>query len=504
MTSVFISSTSQDLADYRKAAVDTCIRLKLLPVAMQYFDAMPLDAVEGSKQQLEQADVYVGIFAHRYGYIPDGFEKSVTEIEFDYAGELNIPRLCFLVDPEYEYAWPVESIDRENSDKLEIFKERINKTLIRASFTTVDNFAVKLMHSLVQWQPTLENIKPLSTGIAPPRPTLVVGREKDFDNLKSRLSSPDGNSSITIIRGWPGVGKTTLVTALAYHKEIAARFPDGILWAQVGERLESPLTQLKRWATSLGMDNIGNDLEAAKEKLRTLLQNKRMLLIIDDIWQTKDAYPFQVGGPQCAVLATTRFQDVAREMAPTAEDIYLLEVLSTEKSLELLRRLAPTVVSEFPEKSVDLVKDMEGLPLAIRVAGRALEAEIMIDKAKAVELIGELRSSGAVLEHLAPDDRFDPVTGTTPTIRLLLQRSTDRLDAVTRRHFMFLGGFASKPATFDLIAMKAVWKVVDPLPSVRKLIDCGLLEPIPSVGRFWMHQLLVMHARSLLTSKKSG
>jgi hypothetical protein len=304
---------------------------------------------------------------------------------------------------------------------------------------------------------------------------------------------------MTIIRGWPGVGKTTLVTALAYDKDIAATFQDGILWGQVGEGPQSPLTQLKRWANSLGVDGIGSDLNTAKDRLRTIVQHKRVLFIIDDIWKTEDAIALQIAGPQCAVLVTTRFQDVARELAPTADDIYVLGVLSTEKALELLRRLAPNIVREFPEKSVDLVNDLEGLPLAIRVAGRVLEAEIILDKAGAIKLLDELRSSSVLLEHKAPEDRFDAQTGTTPTIQLLLQRSTDRLDEETREHFMFLGGFAAKPATFDLVAMKAVWEVIDPLPSVRKLIDCGLLEPIPSEGRFWMHQVLVMHARSLLT-----
>jgi len=60
-----------------------------------------------------------------------------------------------------------------------------------------------------------------------------------------------------------------------------------------------------------------------------------------------------------------------------------------------------------------------------------------------------------------------------------------------------LGAFAPKPATFDLAMMKAVWEVEDPRPAVRVLIDRGLLEPIVESGRFQMHALLVMHARSL-------
>src|SRR4051812_38746443 len=66
---VFISSTGLDLKEYREAARDICLGLQLYPDMMEYFEAMGLGATAGSKQKLEQADLYVGIFAHRYGYI---------------------------------------------------------------------------------------------------------------------------------------------------------------------------------------------------------------------------------------------------------------------------------------------------------------------------------------------------------------------------------------------------------------------------------------------------
>ena len=46
--------------------------------------------------------------------------------------------------------------------------------------------------------------------------------------------------------------------------------------------------------------------------------------------------------------------------------------------------------------------------------------------------------------------------------------------------------------------MKAVWQVDNVKPIVHKLVDRGLLEPIPSLGRFWMHAILVRHATVML------
>ena len=117
MANVFISSTGKDLTDYRQAAIDVCIRLGLSPIAMEFFEAMGIGATEGSKSKLDEADVYVGIFAHRYGYIEDGYDKSLTEIEFDYAAEKKLDRLCFLLDPKHP--WPPDTVDHENYPRLE-------------------------------------------------------------------------------------------------------------------------------------------------------------------------------------------------------------------------------------------------------------------------------------------------------------------------------------------------------------------------------------------------
>lgn len=71
------------------------------------------------------------------------------------------------------------------------------------------------------------------------------------------------------------------------------------------------------------------------------------------------------------------------------------------------------------------------------------------------------------------------------------------MDEVTLDRFAHLGAFAPKPATFDAEAMKAVWLADDPKPTIRTLVDRGLLEP-SSQGRFWMHAILVKHAQSFL------
>jgi len=146
---VFIGSTGLDLRAYREAARDVCMTLELVPIMMEHFEAMGLGATAGSKKKLDLADLYVGIFAHRYGYIERGYPISVTEIEFDHAAERDIPRLCFVVDPEF--AWPPNSWDPEHYTQMLAFKKRIDE-LIRGQFTTTDNFRDQLRQALTPYK----------------------------------------------------------------------------------------------------------------------------------------------------------------------------------------------------------------------------------------------------------------------------------------------------------------------------------------------------------------
>jgi hypothetical protein len=508
-TNVFISSTGRDLGPYREAAIETCNRLGFIPNAMEFFEAMGVGATEGSRRKIDEADLYIGIFAHRYGYIEDGYTQSVTEVEFDYAGSKGLDRLCFLVDETYP--WPPDAWDYKNTEALKKFKRRIDGSLIRAQFTDVNDFRAKLMQALVKWRDDhpdkgaaaangSDKLSLPSSSSAPPLPSLLVGREEDLEKLKKRFGvwDPGYRQLLTVVRGWPGVGKTTLVTALAYDEQVLKAFPDGILWASVGENPD-PFSRLAAWGHTLGVSDVGRakTLEDAIAMLRAILRNKRVLLIVDDVWEAENAEPFKVAGPDCCMVITTRFRDVAQELAPIPDDIYVLEQLNEDKGLELLTAMSPRVVGQHLPAARQLVLDLEGLPLAIRVAGRLLEAEASLGF-DVTSLFTELSSSSKILHAKAPEDRFDPKTGTTPTIDLLLRKSTERLDQETRDAFAFLGAFAPKPATFDLDAMKGVWLVDDPKPIARKLADRGLLEPIIGTGRFQMHAVLVMHARSLL------
>jgi hypothetical protein len=346
-----------------------------------------------------------------------------------------------------------------------------------------------------------------SSGSAPPVPSLFMGRDDEMRELRARLGPGDlgGRTSatqvLTAVRGWPGIGKTTMAAALAHDDEIIMRFPDGVLWTSLGSN-PSVLSELASWGRALGTDELlrAHSIEEASAQLTALLRTKRVFLIIDDVWEPEHARPFMVGGRHSATLVTTRITSTAQAIAPP-EQIFLLGALSREKALGLLRLLAPSVVAQYASECEELIAELEALPLALQVAGRMLNAEANRGFS-VVDLLEELKDGTRVLQGQAPADRIGLAAETSIPVAVLFQKSTERLDAFTRDCFAYLGPFAPKPAMFDLAAMKFVWKVDESQAKsvVGTLVDRGLLEYVPEIGRYQLHALLVAHAKALLAA----
>ncbi len=347
-------------------------------------------------------------------------------------------------------------------------------------------------------------------GNAPPLPSLLVGREGDLVRLTDRLSrlAADNDSNLgqrlTIVRGWPGVGKTTISRAIAHWPDITASFPDGVLWTALGPS-PSILTELIAWGRALGDKDLllAKDVTEASHRLAGLLHGRRMLLIVDDVWEPNHLIPFSVGGRFCATLVTTRLNEVADSLAPTPDDIYRLNVLTDDESLKLLDMLAPKVVASYQAECRQLVQELEGLPLALQVAGRMLRVEH--DHGwSVVDLLRELHDDKArLLSAPAPADTSETPGDVSPTVAALLRKSTDCLDPAIRKRFAYLAPFAPRPATFEFDDIKAVWRTDEAVTrqTIDILVDRGLLEPLGN-GEFQIHQVLVQHARSLLPKRR--
>ena len=375
MANVFIGSTSKDLTDYRQAAIDVCIRLGLSPIAMEFFEAMGKGATEGSKSKLDGAHVYVGIFAHRYGYIEDGYSKSVTEIEFDYAGEKKLEPLCFLLNPKHP--WPPDAVDHENYPRLEKFKARINK-LIRAQFTDVNSFKLVLMQALVEWkkQAGIEDEgpatpPPMTFESAHERNPYFTGRDGILNKLRETLER-DGKAALS---GLPGVGKTQ--TAREYAHRHRAEY-DRVLWvtADSEKSLGLGFASLARELDLPEKDEKDQSVAAGAAK-RWLTTNDGWLLILDNADDLLMTRPFVPSGGNGHSLLTTR----AAATGAIAERVEVCRMGRDEGALFLLRRAkviprhaglnaAPRTEREAAKK---FCGEVDGLPLALDQAGAFVE-----------------------------------------------------------------------------------------------------------------------------------
>jgi hypothetical protein len=345
-----------------------------------------------------------------------------------------------------------------------------------------------------------EVLQPTPPGIAPPfRPSVFVGREDALNKIRQLLTvkRSANQENITVIHGLPGVGKTSLVSAIGHDPEIARSFKEGILWVSL-EQKPNLITEMARWGRALGSEDILKALTVndATAQLAALLKTRQMLLIVDDVWETGHAAPFfGAAGEQCSVMITTRLPMVVDGLTTDKTRTYNLPVLTEEFALMVLRILVPDVVAENEGDCLQLVQDLECLPLALHVAAGLLRTEARLGWGVS-ELIEKIRKGTEIIDKAAPKDRIGK-DGVIPSVASLLNRSTDVLDEQTRDCFIYLGAFAPKPATFDLPALKMVWQVDDPKPIVRRLVGHGLLEPVGR--RFQMHRILVDHARSLCT-----
>jgi len=334
--------------------------------------------------------------------------------------------------------------------------------------------------------------------MAPPAPQVFIGRDEVLRELIAALKLGEdgaGPIALTALKGMGGIGKTTLAAALANHPEVETALPDGTLWAGLGPEPEV-MSLLAEWGTQLGEDFAQFDSpETRSRRLSTLLHDKKALLIVDDVWHAEAARYFLVGGPRCRALITTRDNEIARKLA--GHEAIRVETLTNAASLNLLRELAPKAVAVDEKAANELATVLDGLPLALTLAGQMLAAEWEAGLGVAGAL-SELKDREARLK-MAGAERVGLPTDEL-SLRAILAMSYDRLpDEATKRAFRLLGVFGGKPLTFSIEAAAAIWEM-ELRPAQKTmvvLVGRALVEPVDG-GRYTLHTTLADFAESLL------
>src|SRR5579863_6476931 len=219
-----ISSTALDLPDHRDRVKDACLRQGMFPIMMEHLPASDTDAIAESLRMVNEADIYLGIFAYRYGYIPKGFTISVTEMEYKRAVERGIPRLIFLMHEKHPIT--VADIERgEGAAKLDALKEQLKTERVVNFFKSPEELHSQVINSLSYYrQPDLTAFHYVSDIPAPPEPYIahpytllqthtLVGRQAELNQLTDWVAKPSSEvyqARVLSVVAMGGMGKSAL------------------------------------------------------------------------------------------------------------------------------------------------------------------------------------------------------------------------------------------------------------------------------------------------------
>ncbi|WP_292776903.1 NB-ARC domain-containing protein [Nostoc sp. NMS9] len=199
-------------------------------------------------------------------------------------------------------------------------------------------------------------------------PANFVDRPQVTIEIKARLLANTSNAGallISAIHGLGGIGKTTLVTALAHDEDIQKRFSGGVLWATLGQEPDI-LAWLSSWVQALGDNEFrAINIEATSAHLRSLLHDKAVLLVVDDAWKPDKVKPFLIASSQSQLLITSRRADVADAVGAYLQQ---LNLMTPAESLELLSKSLEREIEGVEKQEALRVSQTVGyLPIALNL-----------------------------------------------------------------------------------------------------------------------------------------
>jgi DNA-binding SARP family transcriptional activator len=324
----------------------------------------------------------------------------------------------------------------------------------------------------------------------PAPPKGFTGRDRELAAL-DREAGPDGTLVLSAIGGPGGIGKTWL--ALHWAHRHADRFPDGQLFvdlrgfSQEGSPL-TPAAAVRGFLEALGIAprSIPADLDARVRLFRSLVADRRMLIVVDNARSSDQVVPLLPGSPLCTVVVTSRNRLTDLVTRHGAQPLRL-DVLTEQESRQVLvSRLGEDRVAAEPAAVGELLACCGGFPLALAiVAGRAAAHPDFPLAAPAAELRD-------VATRLAVLDDDDPAS----SLPAVLSWSHDTLTDEQARVFALLGVAAG--VDLDLpAAASLVGRTTPATRSVLHALEDKHLVQQKAPGQWRMHHLIKLHAAEL-------
>jgi DNA-binding SARP family transcriptional activator/tetratricopeptide (TPR) repeat protein len=323
-----------------------------------------------------------------------------------------------------------------------------------------------------------------------------AGRQDELKVLQAMLPParrPRAGDSvpIVVISGTAGVGKTAL--AIRFGREVAKRFPDGQLYVNL-RGLDPGWPPMEAgvalWYLLAGLGipphRFSSSTEERAAMYRSLVDGKRILVVLDNATSAAQVRPLLPGSPGCLVVVTSR-NELAGLVAAEGAALITLDVLSHAEARDMLaRRLGRDRVAAEPEAADEIIEECARLPLALSIAvGRAAGRA----RHPLADLAAELRDAKGRLDALEAGDA-------ATDMRAVLSWSYDQLSEPAARMFRLLGLHPGPDISSSAAASLAGLPRAEAVAALRELSGTHMVaEHLP--GRFTFHNLLRAYAADL-------
>jgi hypothetical protein len=467
---------------------------------MEYFGARDQQPAQVCRDAVCAADVYVLIAGFRYGSpVCDEPELSYTEVEFQAATEAGMPRLVFLLDEQQISGSRELLADDVYGTRQQAFRARLaGSGLTTAMVASPDALETALFQALV----LVETGSGGAGGVrgpvwaVPPLRGDEVARPELMEELAGAVLRPGaGTVGVTTgLWGAGGFGKTTLARVMAHRAEVREEFADGAVWVTVGENVVGPeLAEKITNVVSLltGVRPPLTDPMAAGAELGRALGDRRVLVVVDDVWTKVQVEPFLIGGDRAVRLVTTRVRGVLPGSAQT--------VRVDQMARDEARQLLTTGLVDLPSSVVDAALQVTGYwPVLLALVNGAVGADVAAegDAEKSLrEILHELRTAGpSVLDVQDEDERHSAVART-------IEVGLARLTGEQRARYLELAVFGEDIAIPGEVLARywqhtAGWSSFQTRRFCLRLADLALIsEYRRDSDRLQLHDVIRAHLR---------
>jgi DNA-binding SARP family transcriptional activator/tetratricopeptide (TPR) repeat protein len=326
----------------------------------------------------------------------------------------------------------------------------------------------------------------------PASPAGFGGRADEVAVLDSLLTRPDAAApAVGLVVGPAGIGKTAL--AVTWARRMAAQFPDGQLFAVLrgfdGDNPPAdPATVLSRFLVALGVPetHVPRDIDDRTALYRSLLADKRVLVVLDDVRDSGQVRPLLPSGPSSVLIATSRAR-LAGLVATSGARQLTLGMLSEEAAVRLIEVTSGRKIGVDESDACRALAELCGrLPLALRIAG----ARLAISPDTGIqELVEELTDEHTRLAGLDLEE-------SDTSVRAALDISHRALEPRTGAVFRLLGLFPGPWIGPHALAAMLGGTPREASQRLRTLHESFMVDEV-APDRFALHDLVLLHARGL-------